>query len=79
MIREENVMLAKARTDFLASSAARVAFWGGTAAGFLGLVLAINASLSDEYVGAGVCLIASALAFGVTGLAFSRRHVAEQL
>ena len=66
------MMQTDTRSDFLVSAAASVGFWGATATGFLGVVLAVNASLSDEYVGAGVCLIASALAFGATAFAFSR-------
>ncbi len=58
---------------FLDSMARRVVAWGSTTVGFLGLVLAVNASLSDEYVGAGACLAASALAFGVYAYAFLRR------
>lgn len=59
--------------DFLASMSRRVAVWGAVTAGFLGLVLAINAALSDEYIGAGVCLGASALAFAAIGNAFTRK------
>jgi hypothetical protein len=51
----------------------RVAVWGATFAGLLGLLVAINAALSDEYVGAGVCLVASALSFAVVGNAFARK------
>lgn len=32
--------------------------------GVLGIVLALNAALSNQFVGAGVCLAASALALG---------------
>ncbi len=56
-----------------ASIARRVALLGSTITGFLGLVLAINAALSDEYIGAGVCLVASALSFGVIGYNFVRK------
>jgi hypothetical protein len=59
--------------DFLASMSRRVAVWGATFAGLLGLLVAINAALSDEYVGAGVCLVASALSFAVVGNAFARK------
>ena len=58
---------------FLESMAKRVVAWGCTAVGFLGLVLAVNAALSDEYIGAGVSLVASALAFAVMAYAFLRR------
>jgi hypothetical protein len=57
----------------LTSMAARVAFWGPVTIGFIGLVLAINASLSGEFVGAGVCLAASAVAFAGVGHVFLRR------
>ena len=57
---------------FFASSAPRVAFWGCTIVGFAGVILAINAVMDDEYVGAGLLLIASATAFGAIGY-FSAR------
>jgi hypothetical protein len=57
----------------MAESAKRMAFWGSTTIGFLGIILAINAALSDEYTGAGVCLAASALAIGILGYTFIRR------
>ncbi len=63
----------KTGQPFLQSMARRVAAWGGAITGFAGLVLAINAALSDQYTGAGVCLVASALAFGAVGHAFTRR------
>ena len=59
------------KQPFLISMARRVIIWGPTIAAFLGLVAAFNAMLGDEYVGAGVCLIASAMAFGV--LAYASR------
>ena len=43
----------------------RVALWGSVITGFGGWVMAINSMLSSDAIGAGVCLIASALAFGV--------------
>ncbi len=58
---------------FMKATARRVAFWGSTIVGILGIVLAINAGLSDEFTGAGVCLAASAFAFGVLGYPFVRR------
>ena len=58
---------------FLASAAGRMTFWGPSITGILGIVLAFNAALSDEYVGAGACLAASALAFGVIVYGHSRR------
>ena len=59
--------------SFLEAMSRRVVAWGNATVGFLGLVLAVNAALSDEYIGAGVCLAASALAFGVMAYAFLRR------
>ena len=58
---------------FSMAMARRLALWGPTIVGFAGLIFAINAALSDEYVGAGVSLAASALAFGVIGYTFVRR------
>ncbi len=58
---------------FLESMARRVVAWGCTTVGFLGLILAVNAAFSSEYVGAGTILAASALAFGVYAYAFLRR------
>jgi len=52
--------------------ARRVSLWGLIIVGFLGLVLVINAALSDDYVGAGVLAAASALAFGFLGHTFGR-------
>ena len=57
----------------MAEAARRLTFWGSTIVAVLGVVLAINASLSDEYTGAGVCLAASALAIGVISYTFMRR------
>ncbi len=42
--------------------ARRVVFWSSFIAGWLGVIKAINAGLSNQYIGAGVCLVASALA-----------------
>ncbi len=63
------------KTDqtFLQSMATRVAAWGGAITGFVGLVLALNAASSNQYTGAGVCLVASALAFGAVGHTLLRR------
>ena len=58
---------------FLKVAARRMSFWGSTIVGILGIVLAINAGFSDEFIGAGVCLAGSALAFGVLGYTFVRR------
>ena len=54
------------------SAARRMAFWGSTIVGIFGIVLAINAGLSDDYTGGGVCLVASAFAFGILGYTFVR-------
>ena len=42
----------------------RLSLPGRLVTGVIAIVLAINASLDSEYVGAGVLLIAAALAFG---------------
>ena len=57
----------ESKSSFFASSAPRIAFWGSTIVGFAGLILAVNAALDSEYVGAGILLIASAVAFGAIG------------
>ena len=57
-------------SGFVNASARRMAFWGSTIVGILGVILAINAGLSDEFTGAGVCLVASATAFGILGYTF---------
>ncbi|MFQ6028086.1 MAG: hypothetical protein ACE5Q6_11390 [Dehalococcoidia bacterium] len=57
----------------LMNMAWRTASWGLTITGFLGWVLAINAALSNHYIGAGVCLGASALAFAAVRHLFLRR------
>ena len=56
----------------LRSLAGRLALWGSAIVGIAGIVLGVNAALSDEFVGAGLCLVASALAFGAIGLVFFR-------
>jgi len=66
-------MVANTNGDFVTSAARRLAFWGPTIAGFLGLVLTINASLDGEFIGAGALLIASTFAFGAIGYNFLRR------
>jgi hypothetical protein len=58
---------------FMPAMAFRMAIWGPTIVGILGVVLALNAALSDEYTGAGACLVASALAFGVLAYLSLRR------
>ena len=51
----------------------RTASWGLPITGFLGWVLAINAALNGQYIGSGVCLAASALAFAAVRYLFLRR------
>jgi hypothetical protein len=51
----------------------RASLWGSVIVGFLGIILAINASLDSQFIGAGVSLIASAMAFGFIGLIFLRK------
>jgi len=51
----------------------RVTFWGSVLVGFLGLLLSINASLDSQFIGAGLLLIASALAFGFVGFVFLKK------
>ncbi len=58
---------------FMTAAARRMAFWGSAIVGILGIVLALNAALSDEYTGAGACLAASALALGIIGYIFAHK------
>ena len=51
----------------------RVAFWGSVIVGFIGIILVINASLDSEWVGAGLLLLASAVAFGAIGYVFVKK------
>ena len=46
----------------------RSAIWGSLITGFIGWVFAINSMLGGEEIGAGLCLFASAIAFGVIAL-----------
>ncbi len=50
-----------------------VAFWGSFTVFILGIVLTINAALDSQFVGAGLLLLACALASGVVGLIFSKK------
>ena len=45
--------------------AARISLTGTAITGILGVIMAINSISSSEYVGAGLLLIAAAIAFGV--------------
>ena len=56
-----------------AARASRISLWGLTIVGFLGIILAINAALDNEFIGVGSCLAASALAFGAIGYVFTKR------
>ena len=74
MVQRKKIWMETNQTnDFLASMARRAAAWGLVITGFLGLILAINAALINAYIGAGVCLVASALGFGVIGHTFARK------
>ena len=46
----------------------RSAVWGSLITGFVGWIFAINSMLGGEEIGAGLCLFASAIAFGVIAL-----------
>ena len=46
----------------------RSAIWGSLITGFVGWIFAINSMLGGEEIGAGLCLFASAIAFGVIAL-----------
>jgi drug/metabolite transporter (DMT)-like permease len=62
-------------TDRKGEMERRVFFWGSAIVGFLGIVLAINASLANQGgVGAGLILLASAVAFGAIGHVFLRNR-----
>jgi len=50
--------------DLKTSAVARLAVGGALITGWIGIILAINAVLSDNEIGAGILLIAAALAFG---------------
>jgi hypothetical protein len=51
----------------------RSAIWGSLITGFGSWVLAINSMLSSNEVGAGVCLLASAAAFGIIAFLATRK------
>ena len=50
--------------DLQTSRVARLAIGGALITGWVGIILAINAMLSGNDTGAGICLIGAALAFG---------------
>ena len=51
----------------------RSAIWGSLITGFGSWVFAINSMLSSNEVGAGVCLLASAAAFGIIAFLATRK------
>lgn len=51
--------------DLDTSVVARLAVGGALIAGWIGIILAINAALGGNEIGGGILLIAAALAFGV--------------
>ncbi|MFC1871711.1 hypothetical protein ACFLYF_04865 [Chloroflexota bacterium] len=51
----------------------RSAIWGSLITGFGSWVFAINSMLSSNEVGAGVCLLASAAAFGIIAFVATRK------
>ena len=51
----------------------RLALWGSLVVFILGVIFAINASLDSQFIGAGLLLIACALACGIVGLLYSRK------
>jgi hypothetical protein len=48
-----------------AASTTGLSALGTLLTGVAGIILALNAASSNEFVGAGICLAASALAFGL--------------
>jgi len=50
--------------DLKTSAIARLAVGSALITGWIGIILAINAMLSGNEIGAGICLVAAALAFG---------------
>ena len=52
----------------------RSAIWGSLITAFLGWIFAINSMLGGEEIGAGICLFASALAFGVPAFLATRDY-----
>ncbi|MFC1991091.1 hypothetical protein ACFLU9_02960 [Chloroflexota bacterium] len=51
----------------------RTAIWGSLITGFGSWIFAINSMLSSNEVGAGVCLLASAAAFGIIAFLATRK------
>jgi uncharacterized membrane protein YdcZ (DUF606 family) len=52
----------------------RSAIWGSLITGFVGWIFAINSMLGANEIGAGLCLFASALAFGVIAFLATRDY-----
>ncbi|MHA2298601.1 MAG: hypothetical protein ACXAEU_18015 [Candidatus Hodarchaeales archaeon] len=50
--------------DLKTSTVARLAAGGVLLTGWIGIILAINSMIVGDAIGAGICLAASALAFG---------------
>jgi hypothetical protein len=59
--------------SFMADAASRLLFWVGTTIGILGVILALNAGLQNDYAAAAACLAASSMALGINGYFFIRR------
>ncbi|MFC2006620.1 hypothetical protein ACFLUQ_00410 [Chloroflexota bacterium] len=51
----------------------RSAIWGSLITGFAGWIFAINSMLGGEEIGAGICLFASAAAFGIIAFLATRK------
>ncbi|MFC1955895.1 hypothetical protein ACFLWZ_05145 [Chloroflexota bacterium] len=51
----------------------RSAIWGSLITGFGSWIFAINSMLSSNEIGAGVCLLASAAAFGIIAFLATRK------
>jgi hypothetical protein len=50
----------------------RLALWGSFVVFALGIIYTINANLDNQYIGAGLLLIASALACGIVARLYSK-------
>ena len=62
-----------ARATEKAEIAGGLAILGGLIAGFAGLVAAIIAVITLNFIGVGVCLVAAGISFGLTASAVWRR------
>ncbi len=70
---EERRVETKESGSFMADAASRLLFWVGTTIGILGVILALNAGLQNDYAAAAACLAASSMALGINGYFFIRR------